>query len=69
VSVPGTGGRWLVRLRPGSAAELLDPADEPDGPTASITGTAEDVFRAVWGRPSHAEVTGPADLLDPLAGP
>jgi uncharacterized protein (TIGR03083 family) len=35
-------------------------------PVAEVTGAADDVYRALWGRPHHASVTGD---LAPLAAP
>lgn len=38
-------------------------------PDVTLTGPADDVYRALWGRPNHAEKVGDATLLEPLAAP
>jgi hypothetical protein len=57
---------WAVRLAPG-----LPPSITPDEVEADVTiaGPADAVYRRVWGRPSHAVVTGDTTLLEPLASP
>ena len=60
------GRVWSVHLEPGA-----EPVIEPDGleGDAMIAGTADAVYRRVWGRPSAAKVTGDTALLEPLAAP
>ncbi|HVW43489.1 MAG TPA: maleylpyruvate isomerase family mycothiol-dependent enzyme [Amycolatopsis sp.] len=57
---------WSVHLEPG-----VEPVIEPGGleGDAMIAGTADAVYRRVWGRPSEAKVTGDTALLEPLAAP
>lgn len=56
---------WFVHLvtgqTPGTAAEA-----EPD---VTLEGAADDVYRALWGRPHGAAVTGSSGLLAALAAP
>ncbi|HET6501653.1 MAG TPA: maleylpyruvate isomerase family mycothiol-dependent enzyme [Amycolatopsis sp.] len=60
------GRSWTVRVEPGVPPEL-----EAGGRTgdATVTGTADAVYRQLWGRPSHASVAGDTGLLDPLRAP
>ena len=60
------GRAWTVHLKPGA-----EPVIEPGGlqGDAMIAGTADAVYRRVWGRPSEAKVTGETALLEPLASP
>ena len=49
-------------------------ADQPPAlgegtPDLTLTGPADDVYRALWGRPNTAETVGDATLLQPLAAP
>jgi uncharacterized protein (TIGR03083 family) len=57
---------WTVRLEPGKPPEIGEGGLDGD---ATIAGTADAVYRRVWGRPSHAVVTGNTALLEPLASP
>ena len=61
------GRAWLVRVTPGAAPEV-GPADELET-DASVVGTADAVFRAVWHRPSTAVVTGNRTLVEALKSP
>jgi uncharacterized protein (TIGR03083 family) len=60
------GQTWVVRLKPGTAPQIGRLGLEGD---ATIAGTADAVYRRVWGRPSHAVVTGDTTLLEALASP
>jgi uncharacterized protein (TIGR03083 family) len=63
------GRAWLVRLSPGAAPEV-GPAEEPAiDADATVVGTADAVYRAVWHRPSGAVVNGNAALVDALRTP
>jgi len=65
------GRAWLVRLHPGSAPEAGPPADAalgPDEVDATVAGTADALYRRVWGRPSSAVVTGDTGLAEVIAG-
>lgn len=55
------GRAWTVRLVPGQLPQTApETVDEPD---ASVVGLADAVYRAAWGRPSRAMVSGDAHLL------
>lgn len=60
------GQTWTVRVEPGAP-----PKAEPDGLAVDVTveGTADAVYRRLWGRPSHASVTGEVGVLEPLRAP
>lgn len=60
-----TGDRaWMVVLRSGEVPTLGDgPAD------LTITGSPDDVYRALWGRPNAARMVGQVALTEPLAAP
>ncbi|WP_460960744.1 maleylpyruvate isomerase family mycothiol-dependent enzyme [Parasphingorhabdus pacifica] len=65
------GRTWLVQLSPGLAPEIGPPQDAALGQPevdATVAGTADAVYRHVWGRPSHAVVTGEASLAGAIAG-
>jgi uncharacterized protein (TIGR03083 family) len=63
------GRAWLVRLQPGEI-EIGPAADQPAlDADASIVGTADAVYRAAWGRPSHAVTGGDRQLLGALRSP
>lgn len=59
---------WSLRLEPGTALRSADP-EQSFEPDLSITGNAEQVYRALWGRPHRADVVGDHALLEPLRGP
>lgn len=61
------GHAWLVTLEPGESP-VVQPSAEIEA-DATIAGTADAVYRAIWCRPSTAVVTGDATLLDPLSAP
>jgi uncharacterized protein (TIGR03083 family) len=55
------GRAWTVRLVPGQLPQTApETVAEPD---ASVIGLADAVYRAAWGRPSHATVTGIRELV------
>lgn len=63
------GRAWLVRLRPGQPLDI-GPATEPAiDAGATVAGTADAVYRAVWGRPSTAVTGGDRALIDALRAP
>jgi uncharacterized protein (TIGR03083 family) len=63
------GRAWLVTLRPGEPLEV-GPAHEPAVDTdASVVGTADAVYRAVWHRPSNAVTGGDPALVAALRTP
>ncbi|MDQ4010983.1 MAG: maleylpyruvate isomerase family mycothiol-dependent enzyme [Actinomycetota bacterium] len=56
------GRAWAVRLVPGQLPQTVPEAvTEPD---ASVVGLADAVYRAAWGRPSGALVSGDRALVD-----
>jgi uncharacterized protein (TIGR03083 family) len=56
------GRAWTVRLVAGQLPQTaLEPATEAD---ASVVGLADAVYRAAWGRPSGAVVSGDVALVD-----
>ena len=62
------GRAWLVHLIPGEPLQIghAEPGIDAD---ASVVGTADAVYRAVWGRPSHAVRGGDHALLAALRAP
>lgn len=55
---------WTVVLRSGEVPALGDgPAD------LTISGSPDDVYRALWGRPNTARMVGRVALTEPLAAP
>jgi uncharacterized protein (TIGR03083 family) len=56
------GRAWTVRLVPGQLPQTTpDAAIEPD---ASVVGLADQVYRAAWGRPSRAVISGETSLVE-----
>ncbi len=54
------GRAWTVRLVPGQLPQTApETVAEPD---ASVIGLADAVYRAAWGRPTHATITGDRQL-------
>jgi uncharacterized protein (TIGR03083 family) len=55
-------GAWLVRIGPDEVVTTTSGADAPD---CEITGSASDLYRAIWNRPPAASlsVTGDSGLL------
>jgi uncharacterized protein (TIGR03083 family) len=62
------GRAWLVRLTPGSPLEI-GPAEPALDADATVAGTADALYRAVWKRPSTAVVGGDRALIDALRAP
>jgi uncharacterized protein (TIGR03083 family) len=61
------GRAWLATLTPGKPP-VIGPATEIET-DASVVGTADAVYRAVWGRPSTAVVGGDPTLAAALRTP
>nr|WP_239154205.1 maleylpyruvate isomerase family mycothiol-dependent enzyme [Amycolatopsis sp. FDAARGOS 1241] len=60
-----TGDRtWTLVLRPDQAPALGEGA-----PGVTVSGSPNDVYRALWGRPHTARIVGDVALLEPLAAP
>jgi uncharacterized protein (TIGR03083 family) len=56
------GRAWTVRLVPGQLPQTA--AEAGTESDASVIGLADAVYRAAWGRPSGAVVSGDSDLVD-----
>lgn len=67
VHAADAGRAWLVAIAPGEPFTAVEqPVLEAD---ASIVGTADAVYRTLWGRPGGAVVSGDRALLDLVSGP
>jgi uncharacterized protein (TIGR03083 family) len=63
------GHAWLMHLQPGNVP-VVGPADHPAiDADATVVGTADAVYRAVWGRPSTAVRGGDHALIDAIRAP
>jgi uncharacterized protein (TIGR03083 family) len=62
------GRAWLVHLKPGQSLEI-GPAEPAIDADASVVGTADAVYRAIWGRPSTAVRGGDHALITALRAP
>lgn len=60
------GLTWTVRIEPGAPPETTRGGATGD---LTIAGTADAVYRRLWGRPNHASVTGETSLLETLRAP
>jgi hypothetical protein len=60
------GHTWTVRIEPGAPPETTRGGVTGD---LTIAGTADAVYRRLWGRPSDASVTGETGLLELLRSP
>lgn len=65
---PDAGKAWLVTYRPGDKPVTEAPHDAALEVDATVAGTADAVYRRVWGRPSTAMLTGDAALAAVAAG-
>jgi uncharacterized protein (TIGR03083 family) len=63
------GRAWEVRLTPGQPPQVGPITDSGTDEDATVAGTADAVYRAVWGRPSGAITSGDRSLLDGLPRP
>ncbi|WP_447004656.1 maleylpyruvate isomerase family mycothiol-dependent enzyme [Saccharothrix isguenensis] len=63
------GRAWEVRLTPGELPEVGPLTDSATDADATVAGTADALYRAVWGRPSGAITSGDRSLLDGLPRP
>jgi uncharacterized protein (TIGR03083 family) len=60
------GRAWTVRLVPGQLPQTArESMVEPD---ASVVGLADAVYRAAWGRPSRAVISGDTHLVEVTRG-
>ncbi|GAA0505509.1 hypothetical protein GCM10011581_32470 [Saccharopolyspora subtropica] len=62
------GRVWLVEYRPGQPPTTGAPTDAGLEADATVVGTADALYRRVWGRPSTAVVTGNAALAAIASG-
>ncbi|MBB5154606.1 maleylpyruvate isomerase family mycothiol-dependent enzyme [Saccharopolyspora phatthalungensis] len=65
---PDAGRAWLVEYRPGLPPLAGSPSDAALEVDATVAGTADAVYRRVWGRPSTALITGDAALVALASG-
>ncbi|MGH4023367.1 MAG: mycothiol maleylpyruvate isomerase, partial [Pseudonocardiaceae bacterium] len=56
------GRAWTVRLVPGQLPQTA--RENVAEPEASVVGLADAVYRAAWGRPSRAVISGDTDLIE-----
>lgn len=62
------GRAWLVTYRAGEPPTTGAPSDAGLETDATVAGTADALYRRVWGRPSSAVVTGDTALAAVAAG-
>lgn len=62
------GRAWLVTYRSGEPPVTGAPSDAGLETDATVAGTADALYRRVWGRPSSALVTGDTALAEVAAG-
>jgi uncharacterized protein (TIGR03083 family) len=63
------GRAWEVRLTPGEPPEVGPITGSATDEDATVAGTADALYRAVWARPSGAITSGDRSLLDGLPRP
>lgn len=68
VHAADAGRAWLVTLVAGQVPEV-GPAESGIDADATVAGTADALYRRLWGRPSTALVSGDTALLDALRAP
>ncbi|MFD9699373.1 maleylpyruvate isomerase N-terminal domain-containing protein [Lentzea sp. NPDC059081] len=66
VHAADAGRTWEVFLAAGEPLVVTDVLDSAVDADVTVAGTADAVYRALWGRPSHAIVTGDESLLAAL---
>ena len=69
VHAADAGRTWEVRLTEGEPLLVTAVQDSAVDADATIAGTADAIYRALWGRPSHAIVSGDQSLLAALPRP
>ncbi|MFJ8960614.1 maleylpyruvate isomerase family mycothiol-dependent enzyme [Lentzea sp. NPDC102401] len=69
VHAADAGRTWEVWLAPGEPLVVTGVLDSAVDADVTLAGTADAVYRALWGRPSHAIVTGDESLLAGLPRP
>ncbi|MCP2166032.1 maleylpyruvate isomerase N-terminal domain-containing protein [Goodfellowiella coeruleoviolacea] len=68
VHAADAGRLWVVRLRPGQPPEVGETRDAVGEVDATVAGTADAVYRALWKRPSTALVSGQPAVAAALRG-
>ena len=63
---PTRAARGRSRSPPGEAPVVSAVHDSAIDVDVTLAGTADAIYRALWGRPSHAIVSGDQSLLDAL---
>ncbi|MFI9007051.1 maleylpyruvate isomerase family mycothiol-dependent enzyme [Actinosynnema sp. NPDC053489] len=63
------GRAWELRLTPGEPPVVGPITDSATDEDATVAGTADALYRAVWGRPTGAITSGDRSLLDGLPRP
>jgi uncharacterized protein (TIGR03083 family) len=63
------GRAWEVRLEAGQPVTVGPVSDSATDEDTTVAGTADALYRAVWGRPSTAVITGEPDLVRALPRP
>ena len=63
------GRVWQVRLEASEPAITTEPTDSGVDTDLSVVGTADAVYRSVWGRPSTAVITGDRSILAAVTPP
>ncbi|HEY8371840.1 MAG TPA: maleylpyruvate isomerase family mycothiol-dependent enzyme [Pseudonocardiaceae bacterium] len=60
------GRSWLVHVAPEQLPETTAYGSAPETPEADagVSGAADELYRAVWGRPHRAEVAGEMSLVE-----
>ncbi|SDN72162.1 maleylpyruvate isomerase N-terminal domain-containing protein [Lentzea jiangxiensis] len=69
VHAADAGRTWELRLTEGEPLVVAAPRDSAFEEDATLAGTADAIYRFVYGRPSHAIVTGDESLLAGLPRP
>lgn len=69
VHAADAGRAWEVRLTEGEPLVVTAPQDSAFDEDATLAGTADAIYRAVYARPGHAIVTGNESLLAGLPRP
>lgn len=63
VHAADTGRAWQIRLSTDAAPEVDSTAAPSDAADVTVAGPADAVYRAIWGRPNTAVVTGDTQIL------
>lgn len=59
---------WFVTFRPGEPPEVRAPHGTAPQVDSTVAGTADALYRRVWGRPSTAVVSGDPELAGIISG-